>query len=123
MSDKRTVLSCEPVTIVIIVILLLFGGGVGGYVIRGEVAPKTVNQNQYILTVASANALASANNITVVLDGKIIKSISLAYDGITNLEVLLITNGITNWLENETQLPDDVQKEIKKAKALLPKIK
>jgi len=108
---------------IIVIIVLVLGGFGGGVAVGQATAPKEIVQNQYIVTSANANALASANNITVVLDGKLVKSISLAYDGITNLKVLLITNGITNWLENETQLPPDVQKEIQKAKALLPKIK
>jgi len=93
MSDKRTVLSCDPITIVIIVILLLFGGGVGGYVIRGEVAPKTVVNNIEQTQIQMQSQLQSTVN---VIDGKNVKTVDLQIDGMTNVSVYISTNGVTN---------------------------
>jgi hypothetical protein len=79
----------------IVGLCLLFGGGIAGWFIRGEVAPKTVNNNTYIENTTTANSIAVAANIDVDENG-VHKYITVSIEGITNIVVYTVTNGQTN---------------------------
>lgn len=81
----------------IIAILLLFGGGVGGWFIRGEVAPKTsiqnINNDTTVYQSQSTSTKVMQGQVTVVIDNGITNSIvSVNVEDLTNVVIIGTTN-------------------------------
>lgn len=77
--------------VIICIILAFGGGGVVGWV----VSPKEIKNITKIENTQSVNTIAIAANIDIE-DGGVHRYITIDLDGITNIEVLTITNGETN---------------------------
>jgi hypothetical protein len=80
----------------IIAILIAFGGGV---VVGNVTAPKEVNEYQYIEQTQSQNQMQMQSVITVTGRDSV-KTFQLEIDGLTNIILTTITNGVTNILTN-----------------------
>lgn len=81
----------------IIAVVLLFGGGVGGWFLRGEVAPKTTIQNiNNDTTVNQRQEMRTSvmqGQITVVIDGETTNTIvSILVNDLTNVVITGTTN-------------------------------
>lgn len=81
----------------IIAILLLFGGGVGGWFIRGEVAPKTsiqnINNDTTVYQSQSTSTKVMQGQVTVVIDNGMTNSIVLVnVEDLTNVTISSSTN-------------------------------
>lgn len=81
----------------VIAVLLLFGGGVGGWFIRGEVAPKTsiqnINNDTTVYQSQSTSTKVMQGQVTVVIDNGITNSIVLVnVEDLTNVTVSSSTN-------------------------------
>lgn len=81
--------------LVIIAIILSFGGGI---FVGNKTAPKEINNITVIKNTQSVNTIAIAANIDIEDNGQH-RYLTISIDGITNIEVLTITNGITNRIE------------------------
>lgn len=84
-------LKCDITVLIIIFVLSFLGGGVAGYFI----APKEINQYQYITQNQSQNQMQFQSQITIAGRHKV-QTLQIEIEGMTNIIVTTITNGITN---------------------------
>lgn len=80
--------------LIIVAIILSFGGGV---FVGNKTAPKEIKHITYIENKTSANSYAIAANIDVE-DNGVHRYITVSVEGITNIKILTITNGETNFI-------------------------
>ncbi|OHD53937.1 MAG: hypothetical protein A2Y33_12260 [Spirochaetes bacterium GWF1_51_8] len=99
----RTLLKCDPVTVVILLILGLGGGFALGYF----TAPKEINEYQYI-TQQQTQMQAQGQMTVTVVDGKALQSVTIQLEGMTNIRFLTVSNGVTNVASNDIMM--DIKK-------------
>lgn len=95
----------------IVAIVLLFGGGVGGWFLRGEVAPKTniqnINNDTTVNQRQEMRTSVMQGQITVIVDGPLTNTVvSVLVRDLTNVVVTGVTNtnnslSITNFGKND----------------------
>lgn len=92
----RTTLRLDPVSIVLVV-LLIAGSGTGGFFLGKAVTEKEI-YNSYTTEIENKqiqNAIQVQSTVDIV-NGNDIRHITLNIESITNIEVLIVSNGITN---------------------------
>lgn len=101
----NTVLRLDPLTL-ILTVLIIAASGAGGFFIGKSVTEREI-YNDYITTIEN-NQIQSAVQIQAnvdVVNGNEIKNITLSIDNITNIQVIIVSNGVTNQVVNSNTRP------------------
>jgi len=86
-------LKCD---VILLIIFFIIGAG-GGFTLGYVSAPKEITNIQNIEQTQIQTQAQGQVQITVI-DGRKLQSVSVQIDGLTNIEVITVTNGATNVL-------------------------
>ncbi|OHD60819.1 MAG: hypothetical protein A2014_05880 [Spirochaetes bacterium GWF1_49_6] len=86
---------------ILLAIILLLGGGAGGFFLGQATAPKVINNITEIHNINNNSAISMSAAIDVE-DGGVHRFLVFQIDGLTNIQIMTVTNGQTNMLTNYT---------------------